>query len=451
MNDAYINAQAGVLGCLIIDSPRCAAEIFSCLKTEHFSVTGYAALFEGARELYFEGRPIDHITLGAKIPEYASLMLSIVEQTPTAANFREYAAAVKEEYVYDRVLRLSDELTVQAARRDTEGMRETSAAVIAALDGEGENDRPLGIADIFGDFLDEMDRKPEYISYGIKALDGRMYTEKGDYVVIGARPSVGKTAIALNFAYEMSEKYRTVFYSLETGESKLAARFFANVMDTDFGKIKSRSLSDSEKAELAMKYAPVAKRKIFFRNASGKTAFEICSAALRDRAEVVIIDYMGLIGGTARSEYERVSAISKEFHTFAQRHKVLVIMICQLSREGGRDRPTLAALRDSGQIEQDADAVLLLHKPLEDDPLRELIIAKNKEGITGSVALDFDGSRQRFFESERAGMVLRKSREGKKGSDVVARVLGNDWTKGSRATKAENEEMARQLKMEGRI
>ena len=65
--------------------------------------------------------------------------------------------------------------------------------------------------------------------------------------------------------------------------------------------------------------------------------------------------------------------------------------------------------------------------------------------------MDFDGSRQRFFESERAGMVLRKSRERKKGSDVVARVLGNDWTKGSRATKAENEEMARQLKMEGRI
>ena len=121
-----------------------------------------------------------------------------------------------------------------------------------------------------------------------------------------------------------------------------------------------------------------------------------------------------------------MTRITKHFHTFAQRHKILVIVLSQRSREGGKEKPTLSSLRDSGQIEQDADVVMLLHKPREEDTMRELIIAKNKEGVVCPLPLDFDGSRQRFFESTRAKEIFREIRKISKNSknSAAQRIFG---------------------------
>ena len=114
---------------------------------------------------------------------------------------------------------------------------------------------------------------------------------------------------------------------------------------------------------------------------------------------MVFIDYLGLIPGSGQSEYERATRVSKELHTMAQSTKMLVVTLCQLNRAGAGTIPTMENLRESGQIEQDADNIILLHNDKEHNNY-VVRIAKNKDGVTGDLAYMFDGSKQHFYECE---------------------------------------------------
>lgn len=433
MNDAYRDAQMAIIGCLLINSKLCSAEIFDKLRPEHFTLPEYQTLFIKARELYEAREPIDRIMMIHKADSYRSIIIELLEVTPTAQNYREYIEVMLEEYKRYRAQELLRDANESALNGDLPALRELSADIVSLIDG-GENEKASSLAELFGEFCDEMDRKPQYIRFGFKDLDSKLFVEKGDYVVIGARPSVGKTALALNCAGICAREYKTIFFSLETDKAKLAARYFSSSLGIDFSKIKNRALDDDEKGAMAESYLTVARNKLYFKNASGKTAQEICAAALREQAEIIFIDYLGLVESESRSlsTYEKVSAISKYFHTFAQKHKVLVVLLVQLNREAaGKESPTLAHLRDSGQIEQDADVIILMHKPKKNDNMRELIVAKNKEGETGSVPLDFDGKHQKFFESKRSSDIFREIRKlSKKDKDeaAVLRVFGTTFT-----------------------
>ena len=431
MLDVYLDSQRAILGCLILKPELTANEIFDRVKPFHFSDPDYKEIFIKARELHDEGK-IDKIVLQHKTPEYRRLITEIVDVTPTAANYREYIEVIIEEHKLYVAEQYREELKDILNDNDGDKLRNKTAELMSILEGSSKVKAPAGIGELFMDFTDEMDREAEYIRFGFKSLDERLYVEKGDYVVIGARPSVGKTAIALNIAHEMAKKYKTIFFSFETSKSKLASRYFANVLDIDFGNIKNRTITESEWATMVPSFSGVASRKIYFEEASGCTAEDICAVALREKAEVIFIDYLGLVSGEGKSDYERVSAISKYFHVFAQKNKILVVLLSQLNRETTKgDRPNLVNLRDSGQIEQDADTILLLHKPKEDDRMRELIIAKNKEGETGTIALDFDGKHQRFFESKRASDMFKEIRKISKAAEkdsAAKRVFGAKFT-----------------------
>ena len=142
-------------------------------------------------------------------------------------------------------------------------------------------------------------------------------------------------------------------------------------------------------------------------DAAGWTVQQIKSKAVQLRAEIIIIDYLSLIRGEGKSLYERVTNISMELHTLAQANRIAVIALSQLNR-AGKDEPDMTSLRESGQIEQDADVILLLHeigrsvldREAGGDADRRLIIAKNKEGMTGAITLNFQGEYQRFCECE---------------------------------------------------
>ena len=430
MLDVYLDSQRAILGCLILKPELTANEIFDRVKPFHFSDPDYKEIFIKARELHDEGK-IDKIVLQHKTPEYRRLITEIVDVTPTAANYREYIEVIIEEHKLYVAEQYREELKDILNDNDGDKLRNKTAELMSILEGSSKVKAPEGVGELFMSFADEIDRQAEYIRFGFKSLDEKLYAEKGDYVVIGARPSVGKTAVALNMAHEISKKYKTIFYSLETSRNKLAARYFSNVLDIDFGKIKNRILSDEEKAKLVPAFAGVASRKLYFEEASGWTAQEICSSAIREGAEVIFVDYLGLVSGEGKTDYERVSAISKYFHIFAQKHKVMVVLLSQLNREGAsKDKPDLINLRDSGQIEQDADIIMLLHKPKEDDNMRELIIAKNKEGEVGAVPLDFEGSRQRFFESKRSSDIFREIKKASRKVKQTAaeRVFGTAMT-----------------------
>ena len=430
MLDNYYDAQRAIIGCLIIDPQKCADEIFEKVKPHHFCDPDYKALFEKAYELHNDGI-IDQLVMQHKTPEYRKLIMEIVDATPTAQNYREYIAVIHDEFKLYRADELKEKLPELIRGGDVSSVHDALTEVQQLFEQTTVARSPAGVGELFMDFADGIDRHAEYIRFGFKGLDGKLFVEKGDYVVIGARPSVGKTAIALNIAHEISKKHKTIFFSFETSKEKLAARYFANVLNTDFGKIKNRTLSDEEKGNLLPAFAGVASNMIYFEEASGWTANEVCASALREKAEVIFVDYLGLVSGEGKSDYERVSAISKYFHIFAQKHKVLVVLLSQLNREGAsKDKPDLVNLRDSGQIEQDADVIMLLHKPKEDDSMRELIVAKNKEGEVGSVPLDFDGSHQRFFESKRSSDIFKEIKQASRKAKQSAadRVFGPAMT-----------------------
>ena len=195
---------------------------------------------------------------------------------------------------------------------------------------------------------------------------------------------------------------------METKPEKIIDRTVAAVCGVDFGRIKSHSLTQEDWSECAIKSTAFTKRKLEIIQAGGMSVVDIQSLALSGRYEIIYIDYLQLIApqDRRRSDVEQVTQISKDLHTMAQTTGITVCALSQLSRppkSGDQEKsPGLHSLRQSGQIEQDADGVMLLYKDEPKNPrsLRVLKIAKNKEGEAGGITyLAFDGAHQRFKES----------------------------------------------------
>ena len=218
-------------------------------------------------------------------------------------------------------------------------------------------------------------------------------------MVVGGRPSAGKTALTLQIALHMARKYRVVYFSLETSADKIYDRLIANYTGTPLAEIKEpQTIKDW--GRIAESTDSFSKLNLTVVEAAGWTVGQLRAKAMQLRAEVVFIDYLSLLQSPGNSRYEKVSNISIDLHTMAQKQKLLVVALSQLNRGGDGQEPSLTDLRESGQIEQDADVVLLLHSQDEDDQEadRGLIIAKNKEGAVGKMLLRFDGALQRFME-----------------------------------------------------
>ena len=248
---------------------------------------------------------------------------------------------------------------------------------------------------------------PKYITYGLDVLDSGSYTERGDVVIIGGYPSDGKTSLALSMAYHMAAEHKVGFFSLETDKRKIRDRLMAAIGQISLGDIKRRRLTDPDWVALAAKAPEMAARDLTVVQAAGMTASEIQSVAQAYGFQVILLDYIQLVTPetdrrTPRSE--QVAEVSRSFHTFAQRTGTLVVELAQLSRpERGTWRPpNMQDLKESGQLEQDADVILLLYRPnpnddtLDQDDNRLIKIGKHKEGRLGTWPLAFDGDRQTF-------------------------------------------------------
>ena len=233
---------------------------------------------------------------------------------------------------------------------------------------------------------------------GFTRLDNYTAWAPGDFVVIGGRPSSGKTAFTLQLALQMAESgKRVVYYSYETSREKLTMRAAACDWGLDFDSVRRYSANLDRVSRFDMdRYS---KRPFEIVEAAGRGTGWLKMDALAHKADVVFIDYLGLIPGSGQSEYERATRVSKELHTMAQSTKMLVVTLCQLNRAGAGTIPTMENLRESGQIEQDADNIILLHNDKERNNY-VVRIAKNKDGVTGDLAYMFDGGKQHFYECE---------------------------------------------------
>lgn len=258
------------------------------------------------------------------------------------------------------------------------------------LDREDQDFKPIG--DLVDNYVRKLNEKPEYIPSGIPVLDKHLHLAPGNLFIIGGRPSAGKTALSLQMACEMARRgLRVCYFSLETGPDTLAARIIANRLAVPLADVKSKTVPQSDLDSLA----DLHKLPLFIRSASGKGTGWIKAQAQRMKAQVIFIDYLQLLTASkAKDRYQQITSISIALHELAQTTGILVVALAQLNRNAAHASPSTADLKESGQLEQDADAILLLSADKEE---YQAILAKNKEGKIGEIPLTFDKTRQRFL------------------------------------------------------
>lgn len=310
----------------------------------------------------------------------------------TRSRVREWVTALLER----RALERFQTLAVQAASPSTsyEDLAGLYGRMGQALDTDhpGEDFTPIG--DLIDDYIRSLDQQPNYIPTGIGPLDRNLHILPGNFILIGGRPSAGKTALSLQIAVEMAKQGRKVcYFSLETSPQILTQRIIANQLYAPLEQVKTKKVPAAELDGLSkLRQLP-----LYIRSASGRNVAWIRAQAQRMKAQVAVIDYVQIIRPDRSGDrYQAITQISIALHELAQTTGMVVIGAAQLSRNAAHAMPSNADLKESGQLEQEADAVLLLGNA--EDGRSVCILSKNKEGRVGEIPLAFDKERQRFLE-----------------------------------------------------
>lgn len=396
----YLLLQRSVLGCVLIDQDT-AGDVVTTLRPEDFSDETARKTFLAIRSLYLSDEKIDAATVLCKMgppnPDHEKYLLEIMQVTPTTANLQVWMEAVREQ----SQLRAVQSVAIQMCSEGItmEQVRELKAQLDLLL-MERRDVECLSMEQGLANFYNDLEHTPQYLPWGIDFLDSGLTAEGGDYVVLGGYPSDGKTALALSMAYHQAKSLRVGFFSLETKPSKLFNRVFSAAAQVSGTRIKRRTLTEEDYALLERKAEELCSRQLFMIRSSSMTVEDIASYTRAKRFDVIYIDYLTLVQAPGKTEFDQATYISKALHRLAQDSGVTVVALSQLHRpESGKIKPpTLASLRSSGQIEQDADIVMFVYReePGQLRSRRILSVSKNKEGETGRVPLLFNGETQTF-------------------------------------------------------
>ena len=393
ISEQWIYAQQSILGSVLICS-ECAGKLVYGVGPDDF-VSSYRTIYEAIRDLYTSGKAVDPVTVLDHIgggAELRRLVKELMEITPTAANIDAYievCCSCSRIHKYQEM-----GLALQHIETADQAEEILSSANQVRV-GRGMASWTIGEA--FHDFFRRYQKKPEYLPWFLSQLNPRLTLEFGDFCLLGGRPSSGKSAFALEAAvyWGVVCGYRVGFYSHETSREKLTNRMIAACSRVPLEGVKHSSLTDKQLQDVCDVTARISEAPIDLISCAGKTVAEMQAFALAKRHQIIIVDYLQIVAGPGKDEYSQVSAISKSLHIMCQSLGIFCLALCQLSRTRGA-RPSLEDLRSSGQLEQDADAVLFLHTKDGADSEREFIIAKNKEGECRTTKLHFDGPIQHF-------------------------------------------------------
>lgn len=404
--DHQLDAERAVIGSLLIDE-GIVRDVVATVNPKDFLNPANRLIFQAARALFQEGKAVDRFSIRDRIgSDYNSYIMGLIDVTPTSANWREYAAMMHTQATLQRVRDLADKLATAVTLEDCRPL----CADLGQLLSDGRKTDAWTMREMLDDFFAAQDPDapaPEYVTFGMAAVDEGSFAELGDVVMIGGYPSDGKTALALMMAYHMAAKYKVGFFSLETGKRKVRDRMVSHVAQISAWDIKLRKLSEEDWSALAAKSADMAKRDLTVLQASGMTATDIQATSQAYGFQVVFIDYVQLVvpeSDRRANRQEQMAGVSMALHTFAQSTGTMVVELAQLSRQerGGWREPDMHDLKESGQFEQDADMIFLLFRPnpnddeLDQEKNRILKIAKNKEYKRGRWPLYFDGEKQTF-------------------------------------------------------
>lgn len=432
-----LEAEQSVLGSILLDS-SCMEEVIQHLKAESFYLPQHRAIFGAMLSMYTSSQAqIDPVLIAdvlAKEGHYdeaggRDYLLQLANSVPSTANVVNYAKIVKEQFYLRSLIRVAREITEQASRGegDASAILDSAEQKIYDIRQGKDTNGPTkvseiivnGVYDRLGKLTGEDKDKYKGIPTGFGTLDKCITgLNRSDFILIGARPAMGKTSFALNLASNvtMKAKKKCVFFSLEMTKEQLAERLLASQAGVPSTKLRTGELDDDEWRRLGNAAGQFTDVELYLDDTSTITVPEIKSRIRRMKdVDIIMIDYLGLVKPSTRKEnrVQEVSEITRQLKMLAKDLNIPVICCAQLARStegrGKNHKPQLSDLRESGSIEQDADIVMFLYREeyykseLDEDKQdevdenhTELIVAKNRHGATATIEMTFDKEFTRF-------------------------------------------------------
>ena len=416
-----LEAERSVIGSMLINS-QCIADVLEILKPSDFYLQENRDIFTTIYSMFSQSLKIDPVTLVDQMKQKGlfdaektdSYLLQIIEMTPTSANVKQYAQIVADKSLLRSIGQAGMEITemVTAERGSAQSIMDAAEQKIYNIRNGRTNQDLEHIGQVLLELYELLAERAHSdstitgLSTGLRDLDAKISgLNKGNLIIIGARPGMGKTSIALNIALSVakSSKKAVVFFTLEMAGTELATRLLSNESFVDSQVIQSGKLTEEQWDKVGSAAFALSQTNLLLNVNPSITVTDMVAKCRRvDNLGLVIIDYLQLMnsadGKVSENRVTTVSEISRALKIMAKDLNVPVICLSQLNRppSGSKvSRPTLTNLRESGSIEQDADAVILLHREdyydenAEEKNVAECIIAKNRHGETATVKLQW--------------------------------------------------------------
>ncbi|MFN2312130.1 MAG: replicative DNA helicase [Spirochaetia bacterium] len=422
-------AEIATLGAVLLD-PDCLSRLQQSLRPEDFYRAAHQRVFQAIHLLSEKGEEIDLITLTHALKAAGDLdrvggagfVSSLTTAVPSSANVEYYAKIVRELSIRRRLLRISQEIIqeVNDPGQESRAVIESAEKRIFELTAENLSQGYRKAGDIISRTVESIEQlyrnKDSYtgVPSGLAALDSMLSGfQDSEFIVIGARPSVGKTAFALTVAANAAirSKIPVGFFTLEMADHHLMQRLIASEARISSQTIRTGMLRASDFKSLTDAAGLIYDAPLWINDTPNISLLDLRAQARRMRSQedvkIIFVDYLTLVTpeDTRIPRHEQIAAISRSLKALARELQIPIVALSQVSRDSEGKRPTLASIRESGSIEQDADVVLFLHRErgiehenTDDMNLveTELIIAKQRNGPVGTVKIAFVPRYTRF-------------------------------------------------------
>ena len=432
-------AEQSVLGAVLLDS-SCMDRVAEILpRPDYFYGSTNRLIYSVMISMFTEGRPIDFVTVLEGLEKTGKFdeadgktyLLQLAQLVPSISNVESYAAIVRDKYDVRTLITTARDIMEEASSGNADAATLLDSAEQRIFDiRRGKNMQGLQrVNEIILEEFDRLDRlnSPDADKYrgvptGFRELDEAITgLNRSDFILLGARPGMGKTSFALNIARHAAVKAgkRVAFFSLEMSKEQLVSRLLSTEAMVEGTKLRTGKLSEDEWGRLIEAGDVLSKTELYFDDNPTITVPEIKAKLRRlDNVDLVVIDYLQLMTSSVRIEnrVQEISQITRGLKIMAKELDIPVLTLSQLARDSEKrtnHRPVLSDLRDSGSIEQDADIVLFLYRDDyyqdqdENEPdenadrnRSECIIAKNRHGETKTIPLHWQGEYMRFTAEE---------------------------------------------------
>jgi len=425
-----IQAEEAILGGLLLD-PNAIGRVAGKLEPAHFYVSAHAKLYAIALELQSQGQPVDLISTATALSDRGELeaiggqarLVQLLDRTVSSVNIDQYAALVIDKFNRRQLIQAGREITALGfdTTAATADCTEQAEQKIFALSSARPSQTGAYNNDVVTDVFEQIEQRmnSDQLSglptgfYDFDNITGGL--QAGSLVLVAGRPSMGKTSWAMQVAYETAigkhgEVKPVCVFSLEMSKEEVVQRQISLQGEISGSSLKSGKLTEAEMQKFYDAMVVVGGASLYTDDRPNPSVTEMSSTARQVAAEkgqlgAIVIDYVQLMGGDGSNRVQELAQISRQLKGLAREMNCPVILLSQLSRrveERNNKRPMMSDLRDSGALEQDADLILMLYRDEYYNPdtpdrgIAEVIIAKHRNGPTGTVKLLFDGQYTKF-------------------------------------------------------